>query len=848
MRWGRVWVVIGVIGVGAAVASRWVATRGRANVTVTPRAASVELPPWFGDPAAPPVEIRGAVHGAAGPVTVRLAADLPDPWAWSGREVTSDAAGRFAFGPTRAGRYLVQAYAGALISRVMDVDARAGAVDVDVEVWPCGEVTGEVESWTPVFGSAWVIMPVMRRGVEVSVLGRRVATTDARGRFTLCGPADEFALDLRGGGAAAERWHLGEIDERRSPRTLINRFQGPVSPGRWIGGTVVDEGGRPLAGVGVQPIWHTGVTHVPPQPVPAAATTDAAGQFVVEVGDMRGHSFRLWWRGEVRDVDTRVGTTPGEVPTRPRLVWPTAAPPADRGPRTAIRGRVVRGGAPIADALVEAEFNGESYGRIIATGRSERAGRFAIDLPGPYPGAPNRSLELRASHVGRQLRGRLVVPVGAATTELELPIGVTARAEGVVVDPDGVPIAGVVVATSPNAAHRADATAATGRFTARLEAPGWAYTPWLRLHVYTLPGDGDRREHLPLPGARAPRVDARDPDGVTAGLRLTVARAPAAIAGAVVDTEGRAVAATVHQLPTRGSRTPVPVTADGRFTVDPYTDPPYTFLATTADGRVAVVRGVEMTSPPVALVVRPAGRLLVHCVDLQPQALIEVSAGALSFKVGCGVELDGLPAGRYAVTAEVQRGPFPARVFAAADVVSGRRAEATLRWTTPRAVELIAVDFDSGAPLRDARCRAWLADDGPSIDGALDAGTVGLPRLPVEVACEASSYLAGQAVVAIDDRVARVVVPLVRLRPGAVDLGAEFMTDPRGARVRAVADEAAAAGVQVDDVVTAIDGVALAGRARASIVERALAWPGQVVTWTVRRGPATLRLTLTAPR
>ncbi len=844
MRWARAWVVIGVIGgVVAFAAWRVAAPARRPGATAAP----AELPPWFGDLAAPPVEIRGAVHGAAGPVTVRLAADLPDPGAWSGREVTSDAAGRFAFGPTRAGRYLIQAYAGALVSRVIEVDARARSVDVDVEVWPCGEVTGEVDSWTPMFGTAWVIAPVLRRGVEVSVMGRRVATTDARGRFTMCGPADEFELDLRGGGAAAERWYVGAIGERRSRRTLVNRFQGQMSPGRWIGGTVVDEGGRLLAGVGVQPIWDTGITHVPLQPVPAAATTDAAGQFLIEVGDMRGYTFRLWWRGEVRDVATRVGTVPGEVPTRPLLVWPTEAAPPARGPRTEIRGRVVRGGAPIADALVAAEFEGESYGRIIATARSDMAGRFAIDLPGPYPGAPNRSLELRASHVGRQLRGRLAVPVGADTTALELPIGVTARAEGVVVDPDGAPIAGVVVATSPDHAHGADATDATGRFTARLEPLWWANTPWLRLHVYTLPGDGDRREHLPPPGQRAPRVDARDPDSVRAGLRLVVARAPAAIAGAVVVADGRAVTATVYQL-TRGSRTPVPVTADGRFTIDPYTAPPYAFLATTADGRVAHVRGVEMTSPPLVLVVRPAGRLLIHCVDLQPIDLIDVSIGALGFEVGCGTELDGLPAGRYAVTARVKRGPYEERVFATAEVVSGRRASATLRWTTPRAVELAAVDHDSGARLGAARCWARLADGGPSIPGATDAGTQGLPLLPVEVTCEASAYHAGGKVVAITDRVARIDVPLVRLRPGAIDLGAELVADPRGARVRAVVDEAAAAGVLVADVLTAIDGVALAGLEPAAIAERALAWPGQVVTWTLRRGTATLRLTVVAPR
>ena len=100
-----------------------------------------------------------------------------------------------------------------------------------------------------------------------------------------------------------------------------------------------------------------------------------------------------------------------------------------------------------------------------------------------------------------------------------------------------------------------------------------------------------------------------------------------------------------------------------------------------------------------------------------------------------------------------------------------------------------------------------------------------------------------------DPALGRVVdVPIVQPAIDEVDLGVELRRHPEGARVLDVADEAKQAGLLAGDVVTAVDGIAVANM-RASVV-RALGFrlpPGQATTLTVHRGREELSIRVVAP-
>jgi hypothetical protein len=91
-------------------------------------------------------------------------------------------------------------------------------------------------------------------------------------------------------------------------------------------------------------------------------------------------------------------------------------------------------------------------------------------------------------------------------------------------------------------------------------------------------------------------------------------------------------------------------------------------------------------------------------------------------------------------------------------------------------------------------------------------------------------------------------VPLVRARTDDIDLGVVLRSEPTGARVVDVADEAEAAGLRPGDVVTAIEGISVAN-VDVRIV-RALGFrlpPGQSVELAVTRGDQEVAFTVRSP-
>jgi hypothetical protein len=112
----------------------------------SPTVLTDELPPWSGDPARGPVAIRGRVHAAHLPASVRLALAPPDPGPWRGIEITSEVDGRFELRAPRPGRYLLEARAGALLSRAVEIDVGGTGASADVALFahPCRRWQGRI--------------------------------------------------------------------------------------------------------------------------------------------------------------------------------------------------------------------------------------------------------------------------------------------------------------------------------------------------------------------------------------------------------------------------------------------------------------------------------------------------------------------------------------------------------------------------------------------------------------------------------------------------------------------------------------------------------------------------------
>jgi C-terminal processing protease CtpA/Prc len=91
-------------------------------------------------------------------------------------------------------------------------------------------------------------------------------------------------------------------------------------------------------------------------------------------------------------------------------------------------------------------------------------------------------------------------------------------------------------------------------------------------------------------------------------------------------------------------------------------------------------------------------------------------------------------------------------------------------------------------------------------------------------------------------------IPLVPVEINGVELGVELREVLDGALVVGVADEAAAAGLRVGDVVTAVGDTNVAGMNPESVHELGFRVPpGNEVSWTVKRRTAELTLHARAP-
>jgi hypothetical protein len=169
----------------------------------------------------------------------------------------------------------------------------------------------------------------------------------------------------------------------------------------------------------------------------------------------------------------------------------------------------------------------------------------------------------------------------------------------------------------------------------------------------------------------------------------------------------------------------------------------------------------------------------------------------------------------------------------------------------------------SASDLGSARARLVLARGGAlpnhldcsTENGGQDVPAVALTTITVPIVRRAGHALIDcdvddfESIVIEDPDTSRVIdLPLVRHAFDAIDLGAELRTEASGARVIDVADEAESAGLQRNDIVTAIDGISIAGLRIPTVRELGFRLPpGGSTTWTIRRGGEVVTIHARAP-
>jgi hypothetical protein len=441
-------------------------------------------------------------------------------------------------------------------------------------------------------------------------------------------------------------------------------------------------------------------------------------------------------------------------------------------PAVDYRGAVVDAtGAPVAGARVR--LLGSPTGEQALAGPSTR---WTSDRDGRFTFHAPDDAVLEAEH--RRGRGRARLDGDAAIThELTIRLGGVVPPQlsisGRVIDGDGQPEPGVLVRARPTADRPAD------RDAERLRAMAFATTD--ADGRFTLAGVDDGLHDVSAEADQQAPARRRGVRGGTRDLVLTLA-AGSVLEGTVVDGAGAAV-------------------------------PAFTLLVSRADGPLREL--VTARS-----VVDARGRFAVHVADGAYELLAAAPGWAPSTPTSAR---PGEP-----VTLRMSEG-------------------ATLRGTV--------VSATSGAPLAHARIMREARSGGASAQPA-NAGTVtradgsfeltGIPPGPVSVTVAAGEHhpRIESGLVAGDGAVlGPLTVRLKPLAPGErptlelVGIGVQLVADAQGLRVERMIDGggAAAAGVQIGDHVTAVDGADVATLGLDGAIARIRGAAGTFVRITLRR-------------
>jgi RNA polymerase sigma factor (sigma-70 family) len=733
--------------------------------------------------------------------------------AWPATE--TDADGRYrlcgAWGPATA-RFRADGYNG------VDVDLHEldGPMVQDVVLIPEATLAGIVEDpdGAPVAG-AWVAIIPDDFGAE-----RGAAV------YALSGPDGRFEVSAASAGrnlvtAVAPGWITPRPIEAVAVAGEVGELRVRVAPAGRIDGVVVDPRGQPVGGVGVGiRIGNKGQGDV-------QAVTGADGRFrIAEVppGEISLHVERHTVtapRGVVIDGAEEVRLEVAALAT--------------------VRGRVVRGGAPVAGALVECPEQP----------RTDAGGRFTC------AGLPPGRVHLAARTA--QALGEAEVEVAAGeVADVEIALGAAAWICGEVVDQDGAPVARAAVRFT----HEAGAdlgetdTLDDGSFCVGRLRGGAAYLPTVRL--------GATIVEPPAPFAP---VSLEDGDQRVDDVRLAITYRRLAIAGRVTDSDGAPVAdARVVAEPAGGGgwrfgpyhRSPLALTdVDGRFRIDGLPGGEHALLARGRDGSMTLAPSVAAGTLDVELTLDPAGRIegVLEGFAAPPLVVAIISSYGhppLDAQVdGERFRITAVPPGRYVLTAV----SGPQAAAAVVEVAPGATATVTMRSPGSGVVTGRLVDHATGAPIAGHRCdvspRAGDAVGvqyfGPDSEAITDAdGRFRIDPAPAGegfVHCRGGGTSGGLRALTVGvGETVDVELPAVAHRDGVPfhDLGARLGVIDHRIIELLPGGAAARAGLAVGDRIVAVDGKPVDALAFRGIVQLIAQRPaGTAATVEVERGGAT---------
>jgi RNA polymerase sigma-70 factor (ECF subfamily) len=475
----------------------------------------------------------------------------------------------------------------------------------------------------------------------------------------------------------------------------------------------------------------------------------------------------------------------------------------------AIRGHVLRGAAPVADAQVSCKQNVKVFTDATGSYRCE-----GVD-DGPH--------ELFADVPTGEWGAATVTVVRGETANLDIPLTYAAAICGRIVDEHGAPLAGIEVrvAEQKTGDFGKDVSAADGNFCAR-QLSGGTY----EVALYAGP-----RGIQPLAPIGAVTLGAKE----TKTLAIAVSAPRLSITGTVSDPYGAPVVDAVVRIvaddrigtPSLNNGLPSSITMTdegGRFTLAKLAAGDYTLVATARDGSDVVKRGVAAGSRDVAITLAAAGKIEGALVGFSTAPTITgvMTGGDRAFFEaevdGQHFRSSGLSPGTYVLMATTD-----AREADTQQVVvrPGETTRATLTNRGTATITGVVRDFKTRAPVQGLRCSS-MARQGNQIgavfmgpDEAVPTDANGAFRLTspageITVVCMGGNRSGNRLATAARDRTTNVDVLTVAqtaAAPGSIDAEFEWL----GRHVTEIVKNGAAdrAGLAIGDEVIAVDGLSV---------------------------------------
>ena len=291
---------------------------------------------------------------------------------------------------------------------------------------------------------------------------------------------------------------------------------------------------------------------------------------------------------------------------------------------------------------------------------------------------------------------------------------------------------------------------------------------------------------------------------------------------------------------------PTRTDAKGHFAWSPVLPGPHAIMVIADDGRAGSIDTIRNGESKLKIVVRAPASLRVHCKGVQPMnhdmgGGVEIVSGVRRLAAACDETVRGLPPGHYVLA--TKQAAFKYAGFEV-DLRSGQTREAVLQLRPWGHIEGRVVEYPGDQPLAGLECEArWpigtrdIGGDPGSTSKADGTFALKISQGRIHVWCEGDDFAPAMTSVDLGATPARITVRVVRLRANAVDVGAEIEAEADGARIIKVGKRAARSGLQVGDLVRAVNDVSLAGLNRPSMATLAFFWPTDAnPTWTLVRG------------